>query len=177
LRLLASKAHRVAKGLVRVARSFSGLPSLDVPRRGTPYVANSGQGTYFKVPYGWHKISDTSLAAELKAVSSGSGARWLAAYEAGGKPTADDYLAFGTSKPFVFAETGTLSSTESIVVFAFVVSRFVHTSPIRALIRAPGLIWHALPFVLQMLAGVIVADADPTGMNGHNGSDPSWRGS
>ncbi|MGD0062751.1 MAG: AAA family ATPase [Streptosporangiaceae bacterium] len=43
-----------------------------------------------------------------------------------------------------------------IVVFAFVVSRFVHTSPILALLRAPGLIWHALPFVLQMLVYVVI---------------------
>jgi ATP-dependent Zn protease len=38
-----------------------------------------------------------------------------------------------------------------IVVFAAVVSKFIHTSPILALIRAPGLIWHALPFVFQIL--------------------------
>jgi cell division protease FtsH len=43
-----------------------------------------------------------------------------------------------------------------IVVFAFVVSRFIHTSPILALLRAPGLIWHALPFVLQMLVYVLL---------------------
>jgi ATP-dependent Zn protease len=38
-----------------------------------------------------------------------------------------------------------------IVVLAFVVSKFIHSSPILALIRAPGLIWHALPFVFQIL--------------------------
>ena len=38
-----------------------------------------------------------------------------------------------------------------IAVLAFVVSKFIHTSPILALIRAPGLIWHALPFVFQIL--------------------------
>jgi ATP-dependent Zn protease len=41
-----------------------------------------------------------------------------------------------------------------IVVLAFVVSKFIHTSPILALIRAPGLIWHALPFVFQILVYV-----------------------
>ena len=38
-----------------------------------------------------------------------------------------------------------------IAVLAFVVSKFIHTTPILALIRAPGLIWHALPFVFQIL--------------------------
>jgi len=38
-----------------------------------------------------------------------------------------------------------------IVVLAFVVSKFIHSSPILALIRGPGLIWHALPFVFQIL--------------------------
>jgi cell division protease FtsH len=37
-----------------------------------------------------------------------------------------------------------------IAVLAFVVSKFIHTTPILALIRAPGLIWHALPFVFQI---------------------------
>jgi cell division protease FtsH len=38
-----------------------------------------------------------------------------------------------------------------IAVIAFVVSKFIHTTPFLALIRAPGLIWHALPFVFQIL--------------------------
>jgi hypothetical protein len=42
-----------------------------------------------------------------------SGGGWRVAYEAGHKPTADDYLSFETGQPFVFAETGTLSSTAS----------------------------------------------------------------
>jgi cell division protease FtsH len=43
-----------------------------------------------------------------------------------------------------------------IAVFAFVVSKFIHTSPVLALIRAPGLIWHALPFVFQILIYVVL---------------------
>ena len=42
-----------------------------------------------------------------------SGGAWTVAYEAGGKPTAGDFLSFGTSQPFVFAEVGQLSSTAS----------------------------------------------------------------
>jgi cell division protease FtsH len=37
-----------------------------------------------------------------------------------------------------------------IVVFAVVVGKFTHASPLLALIRAPGLIWHALPYVFQI---------------------------
>ncbi len=43
-----------------------------------------------------------------------------------------------------------------IAVFAFVVSKFIHTTPILALIRAPGLIWHALPFVFQIAIYVVL---------------------
>ena len=43
-----------------------------------------------------------------------------------------------------------------IVVFAFVVGKFIHDSPLTALIRAPGLIWHALPFVFQILVYVVL---------------------
>jgi hypothetical protein len=110
---LASKAHRVAKGLVGGCAIVLGVAVSGCAAPQYTYVVNSSQGAYFKVPYGWHKISDGSLAAELKAVSSGAGAGWMAAYEAGSKPTADDYLAFDTSQPFVFSETGKLSSTES----------------------------------------------------------------
>ena len=63
------------------------------------------------MPYGWHKISDSSLSSELKAETGSSGGGWTVAYEAGHKPTAGDFLSFGTSQPFVFAEVGQLSST------------------------------------------------------------------
>ena len=43
-----------------------------------------------------------------------------------------------------------------IAVLAFVVSKFIHTSPIVALLRAPGLIWHSLPFVFQILVYVLL---------------------
>jgi hypothetical protein len=76
-------------------------------------VANSGQNTYFKVPSGWHKISDSSLSSELQTATGSSGAGWTVAYDAGHKPTAGDFLSFGTSQPFVFAEVGQLNSTAS----------------------------------------------------------------
>ena len=71
------------------------------------YVANSNANTYFKVPSGWHKISDSAL--QKATGSSGSG--WLVAYEAGRSPLATDFQSFRTGQPFVFAEVGELNST------------------------------------------------------------------
>jgi hypothetical protein len=116
--LLASKAHRVAKGLVGGCALILGL-GVTLSGCAAPqftYVANSSSGantsTYFKVPYAWHKISDSSLAKELKA-TIGTGGGWATAYEAGHTPTANDFLSFGTGQPFVFAETGQLNPTAS----------------------------------------------------------------
>ena len=110
---MASKAHRVTKGLVGGCALLLGVTLTGCAAPQYTYVANSGQSTYFKVPYGWHKISDGSLSSELKAETGSSGGAWTVAYEAGGKPTAGDFLSFGTGQPFVFAEVGQLSSTAS----------------------------------------------------------------
>jgi hypothetical protein len=109
---LASMAHRVAKGLVGGCALLLGVMVSGCAAPQYTYVANSDANTYFKVPSGWHKISDSSLAATLKAVGDSGGA-WTVAYEAGAKPAADDFLNFDTSEPYVFAEVGMLSSTAS----------------------------------------------------------------
>jgi hypothetical protein len=110
---LASKAHRVTKGLVGGCALLLGVALSGCAAPQFTYVANASDNTYFKVPYGWHKIGDAALSSELKAVAGGSGGGWTVAYEAGHQPTADDFLSFGTSEPFVFAEVGQLSSTAS----------------------------------------------------------------
>ena len=110
---MASKAHRVAKGLVGGCALLLGVTLSGCAAPQYTYVANSGQSTYFKVPNGWHKISDSSLSSELRTATGSSGGGWTVAYEAGHKPTAGDFLAFGTAEPFVFAEVGQLSSTAS----------------------------------------------------------------
>ena len=106
-------AHRVAKGLVGGCALLLGVTLSGCAAPQYTYVANSGQSTYFKVPNGWHKISDSSLSSELRTATGSSGGGWTVAYEAGHKPTAGDFLAFGTAEPFVFAEVGQLSSTAS----------------------------------------------------------------
>src|SRR5712691_5897082 len=42
-----------------------------------------------------------------------------------------------------------------LIVAAFVVGKIIHTTPILALIRGPQLIWHVLPFVLQLAFGFV----------------------
>ncbi len=110
---MASMAHRVAKGLVGGCALLLGVTVSGCAAPQYTYVANSGASTYFKVPNGWHKISDSSLANELQQETGSSGGGWSVAYEAGKSPTAKDFLDFGTNQPFVFAEVGELSSTAS----------------------------------------------------------------
>ena len=110
---MASKAHHIAKGLVGGCALLLGVTLSGCAAPQFTYVANSGANTYFKVPYGWQKISDSSLSSELKTETGSSGGGWTVAYEAGHKPTAGDFLSFGTAQPFVFAEVGQLSSTAS----------------------------------------------------------------
>ena len=111
---MASKAHRVRQGLVGgCAILLLGVVLSGCLAPQYTYVANSSTSTYFKVPNGWHKISDESLSNELKTTTGGSGGAWTVAYEAGLKPTAGDFLSFGTSHPFVFAEVGQLNTQAS----------------------------------------------------------------
>jgi cell division protease FtsH len=42
-----------------------------------------------------------------------------------------------------------------IVVAAVVTGKIIHTSPVLALLRGPQLLWHALPFVLQLSFGLL----------------------
>jgi hypothetical protein len=105
-------AHRVAKGLVGACALLLGATVAGCAAPQYTYVANSGESTYFKVPHSWHQISPGALAHILQEVGDSGGA-WTVAYQAGSSPTADDFLNFATSQPFVFAEVGTLSSTAS----------------------------------------------------------------
>ena len=104
---MASKARRFVKGLVGGCALLLGVTVAGCGAPQYTYVANSKTNTYFKVPYGWHEIS----AAALKKVTGSSSGVWTVAYQAGGQTSAEDFLAFDTSQPFVFAEIGTLSST------------------------------------------------------------------
>ena len=110
---MASKAHRVRQGLVGACAILLGVVLSGCLAPQYTYVANSSTNTYFKVPNGWHKISDSSLSSELRSATGGSGGAWTVAYEAGHQPRAGDFLSFGTAQPFIFAEVGQLNSTAS----------------------------------------------------------------
>ncbi len=110
---MASMAHRVVQGLVGGCAVLLGVTVSGCAAPQYTYVANSGASTYFKVPNGWHKINDSSLANVLKQETGSSGGGWSVAYEGGRSPTAKDFLDFGNTQPFVFAEVGALSSASS----------------------------------------------------------------
>jgi uncharacterized membrane protein len=64
---LASKAHRVVQGLVGGCAVLLGVALSGCAAPQFTYVANSKTNTYFKVPYAWHKISDSALSQSLRA--------------------------------------------------------------------------------------------------------------
>ena len=106
-------AHRVVKGLVGGCAVLLGATVAGCGAPQYTYITNSSSSTYFKVPYGWHKISPSSLTQALEAATGSSGGAWSVAYEAGTHPTAKDFLGFDNDQPFVFAEVGQLTSTAS----------------------------------------------------------------
>ena len=106
-------AHRVAKGLVGGCALLLGVTLSGCGAPQYTYVANSNESTYFKVPHGWHEINGSALQKAMQKVIGSSGAPWQVAYEAGTSPNANDFLGFGSSQPFVFAEIGQLNSTAS----------------------------------------------------------------
>lgn len=78
------------------------------------YVADSSAKAYFKVPYQWHKISDSSLAAELKNTGFGAGAGvWDVGYDAAGAPSANHVLNDAATKPFALALVAPLNQAVS----------------------------------------------------------------
>jgi hypothetical protein len=107
-------AHRVLKGLVGGCLILLlGVAVTGCLAPQFTYVANSSQDTYFKVPYGWHKIAGGALSREVAQATGSAGSGWMVAYQAGPDPTASDFLSFDTAQPFVFAEVGALTSTAS----------------------------------------------------------------
>ncbi len=70
-------------------------------------VSDAGAGIHFKIPHGWRQIDALALARELQTATGGSGGAWIAAYEAGQKLKATDFLSFAPTQPFVFAEAPT----------------------------------------------------------------------
>jgi hypothetical protein len=115
---LTNRAFRSTRGLVGgVALLFVAVSStLGLTACGAPqytYVADSSAGTYYKVPYSWHQISQHDLAAALQAAGGSAAGVWSTAYDAGSSPSASHFLSADVSQPFLFAEVGSLSPTVS----------------------------------------------------------------
>jgi hypothetical protein len=112
---LASKTSRLGKvlgglGVLLAAGAAAGCAAPQFT-----YIADSSANAYFKVPYGWHRISDVSLAAQFKTPGSALGQNgiWDIAYDAAPAPTAVHLFSPNATKPFAFAFVTPLSSSAS----------------------------------------------------------------
>jgi len=79
------------------------------------YVASSDSHAFFKVPGGWHKISDSALAHALQGGSSSAEpvGVWSAGYDGSAAPSASHVFGAVVPQPFAFALVEPLSSTAS----------------------------------------------------------------
>jgi hypothetical protein len=115
---LTNRAFRSSRGLTGgLAFLLMGaLATVGLSACGAPaytYVSDSAAKTYYKVPSQWHQISQKDLNAALKAAGGSGSGVWSSAFDAGASPSGSNFLAPSISKPFVFAEVGTLSPTVS----------------------------------------------------------------
>jgi hypothetical protein len=100
---LASKTSRIRKvlgglGVLLVAVVATGCAAPEFT-----YVSDTAANAYFKVPFGWHKISDVSLAAQFKSPGSTLGHAWRVAYDAAPVPAAVHLFSPDVKEPFAFA--------------------------------------------------------------------------
>jgi hypothetical protein len=77
------------------------------------YVADSQAQTYFKVPNYWHKIDDSSLAAQLKRNGFTTTGFWESGYDAAGSPSATHVLGPSVNRPFALALVAPLNEAAS----------------------------------------------------------------
>jgi hypothetical protein len=97
--------------LLMGALAMLGLSACGAPSY--TYVADSAAKAYYKVPVGWHQISQKDLNAALKAAGGSGDGIWSTAFDADTAPSGSNFLAPAIAKPFAFAEVGTLSPTVS----------------------------------------------------------------
>jgi hypothetical protein len=115
---LTNRAFRARKGLVGglTLLPVAVLATIGVTGCGAPsytYVSDSSAGTYYKVPHSWHQISQQDLNAAIEAAGGSSAGGWFTAFDASPDPSAAHDDSVDLAEPFVFAEVGELSSTES----------------------------------------------------------------
>ena len=115
---LTNRAFRSSRGLTGglAFLLLGALATVGLTACGAPsytYVADTAAKAYYKVPTQWHQISQKDLNAALKAAGGSSDGIWSTAFDAGTAPSGSNFLAPSISKPFAFAEVGTLSPTVS----------------------------------------------------------------
>lgn len=114
---MANRAFRSRRGLIKgfTLLLMSAFTSVGLSACGAPsynYAADTSAGMYYKVPNGYHQISQQDMNAVLKAVRLPTSV-WKTAFDAGAAPSAGDDDALDISQPFVFAEVVPLSATQS----------------------------------------------------------------
>ena len=77
------------------------------------YVADSANSTYYKVPTSWHSISEASLDQVLTSGGGSTSGIWVAGFDAGKSPSADNVLSYSPADPVAFSEVIPLSQAES----------------------------------------------------------------
>lgn len=107
---MGSMACRVARNLASGCAILVGVSVSGCAAPQYADVSDPSQALRFEIPRGWHQISSPSLVSELKTDGVYAAGAWEVAYEAGPRPAAADFLSFGNTQPFVFAETSTLTA-------------------------------------------------------------------
>lgn len=114
---LTNRAFRSKRGLTGgLTLLFCVLTMIGLSACGAPaytYVADGSAGTFYKVPTQWHQLSQKNLDAGLTAEGLSGAGIWSTAFDGASTPSGSDFLAPNLSKPFVFAEVGSLNSTAS----------------------------------------------------------------
>src|ERR1700756_5429571 len=77
-----------------------------------PYVTNSSQHTYFKVPAGWRPISAGALAAAVNGGNTTPQAGvWTVGYDGSTQPQADHVLSAQNEQPFAYSVVAAVNQT------------------------------------------------------------------
>jgi len=112
---LASRRRWISRGLAGLGLTVLGVM---VAACGAPqftYVANSASQTYFKVPGGWHKMSDTAMAHALGGGNSATvpNGVWSVGYDGSAAPSPAHIFGASSTQPFVLALVEKLSAAAS----------------------------------------------------------------
>src|SRR5713226_7902773 len=91
---LMSRGRSIGLGLTMLALLVTGCAAPQFT-----YVTNSSAHTYFKVPSGWRKISDTALAHAISGGSSSKTSAWTVGYDGSTDPAASHVLSQLTTQP------------------------------------------------------------------------------